>query len=728
MISAPELIAKIKSYHPNSNSSLVQKAYIIAKEAHGSQKRYSGESYFSHPLAVAEIITDLKLDDQSIITALLHDVVEDTEVKLNEIEEIFGDEIARLVDGVTKLGKIDASFKSENERLAENFRKLAMAMSQDIRVLLVKLADRLHNMRTLQFVPSREKRLKKAHESLEIYAPLAGRIGLHKIKDEIQELAFEIIDPKARLQIIEKLSEIKEKNKDLIAKILFQLEEIFNQENFPCKIEGREKKLYSIWSKMKRQNIGFHNLHDIMGIRIIVENIGECYRALGVVNSNFNMIPGTFKDYISTPKENGYQSLHLAILGPLNKKIEIQIRDKMMHEVSELGVAAHWNYKEKINKKTKNKIKAVGDEQNQYRWIRELINLFENSESPSEVLKNNKLSMQNDEVFCFSPNGDIFNLVLGATVLDFAFAVHSQIGNSCVSSKVNGAIAPLRQRLENGDQVEILTAKNSKPSPNWLQFVVTSKAKTAIRNFIRNEKYNEYSTLGKAIIQKYFNAKNVEFTEQILEKALPKFGKKNINDLCFRIADGTISRHDVFKTIYPDYEIEQKNLKISQKNLEKPKNTHHFLPIDGLVDGMAIKFAGCCSPIPGDQIVGIINTGTGVTIHNQFCSNLKNLALNPARVLDVCWKDNEKIGQAFICQIRVVVENKSGALADITNVIAKKKINIGHIKTTNRSADIFEVVINIEVKNVEHLEEVMTSLRMSKKTIEVQRVVGGYYE
>ncbi|MFM7557238.1 MAG: HD domain-containing protein, partial [Alphaproteobacteria bacterium] len=285
MILAPELIAKIKSYHPNSNSSLIQKAYIIAKEAHGSQKRYSGESYFSHPLAVAEIIADLKLDDQSIITALLHDVVEDTEVKLDEIEEIFGEEIARLVDGVTKLGKIDVSFKTENERLAENFRKLTMAMSQDIRVLLVKLADRLHNMRTLQFVPMREKRLKKAHESLEIYAPLAGRIGLHKIKDEIQELAFEIIDPKTRLQIIEKLSEIKEKNKDLIAKILSQLEEIFNQENFPCKIEGREKKLFSIWSKMKRQNIGFHNLHDIMGIRIIVENIGECYRALGVVNS-----------------------------------------------------------------------------------------------------------------------------------------------------------------------------------------------------------------------------------------------------------------------------------------------------------------------------------------------------------------------------------------------------------------------------------------------------------
>ena len=724
MLTSNELIAKIKTYNPQVNSALIQKAYIVAKEAHGSQKRHSGDSYFSHPIAVAEIIADLKLDEQSIITALLHDVVEDTDLTLEDINDAFGDEISRLVDGVTKLGKIDVVNINENERLAENFRKLAMAMSQDIRVLLVKLADRLHNMRTLQFVPSKEKKIKKATESLEIYAPLAGRIGLSKIKDEIQELAFEIIDPQARLQIIEKLTEIREKNKDLVEKILQQLTEIFKNENFEVIIEGREKKPYSIWLKMKRQNIGFHNLHDIMAFRIIVKNVSECYRALGIVNSNFNMIPSTFKDYISTPKENGYQSLHLAILGPFNKKIEIQIRDISMHEISELGVAAHWNYKEKINKKTKNKIAIVGKENDQYRWIRDLINLFENSENASDVLKNNKLSMHHDEVFCFTPNGDIFNLPLGSTIIDFAYAVHSEVGNRCISSKVNGAIAPLRQRLENGDQVEILTAKNAKPSPNWLQFAITSKAKTSIRNFIRNEKYSEYSVLGKAILQKFFLSKNVEFSEAILEKSLHKFAKKNTADLCFKVADGTISRHDVFKVIYPDYEVENKQLKNS-KNQQKYIKKHHSLPIDGLVDGMAIRYAGCCSPIPGDSIVGIINTGTGVTIHNQMCLNLKNLALNPQRVLNVCWKNDEEIGdETYSSQIRVVVENKSGALADITNIIAKKKMNIGHIKTTNRCTDTFEVVINIDVKSVEHLEEMLSALRMSKKTIEVERIAG----
>ena len=724
MLTSNELIAKIKTYNPQVNSALIQKAYILSKDAHGSQKRHSGDSYFSHPIAVAEIIADLKLDEQSIITALLHDVVEDTDLTLDDINEAFGDEVSSLVDGVTKLGKIDVVNINENERLAENFRKLAMAMSQDIRVLLVKLADRLHNMRTLHFVPSKEKRIKKASESLEIYAPLAGRIGLSKIKDEIQELAFDILDPQARLQITEKLTEIREKNKDLVDKILQQLTEIFKNENFEADIEGREKKPYSIWLKMKRQNIGFHNLHDIMAFRIVVKNIGECYRALGIVNSNFNMIPSTFKDYISTPKENGYQSLHLAILGPFNKKIEIQIRDISMHEISELGVAAHWNYKEKINKKTKNKIAIVGKENDQYRWIRELINLFENSESASEVLKNNKLSMHHDEVFCFTPNGDIFNLPLGSTIIDFAYAVHSEVGNRCISAKVNGAIAPLRQRLENGDQVEILTAKNAKPSPNWLQFATTSKAKTSIRNFIRNEKYSEYSVLGKAILQKFFLSKNVEFSEAILEKSLNKFSKKNTADLCFRVADGTISRQDIFKVIYPDYEVENKHLKNS-KSQQKSTKKHHSLPIDGLVDGMAIRYAGCCSPIPGDSIVGIINTGTGVTIHNQMCLNLKNLALNPQRVLDVCWKNDDEIGdESYSSQIRVVVENKSGALADITNIIAKKKMNIGHIKTTNRCADTFEVVINIDVKSVEHLEEMLSALRMSKKTIEVERIAG----
>ncbi len=719
------LIDKIKLYNPNTNVNLIQKGYILSKEYHGSQKRHSGDLYFIHPLEVANIIADLKLDDQSIISALLHDVVEDTECTLNEINDIFGEEIANLVDGVTKLGKIEVANFNENEKLAENLRKLTLAISKDIRVLLIKLADRLHNMRTLHYIPNKEKRIKKATESLEIFAPLAGRIGLNKIKDELQELAFTMIDPESRLKIISRLEEIKEENKDLIEQILDQLIKIFKIENLNCHIEGREKKPYSIWQKMKRQNIGFYNLHDIMGFRIIVDNISECYRALGIVNSNFNMIPGTFKDYISTPKENGYQSIHLAILGPLNKKIEIQIRDIAMHEVAELGIAAHWGYKEKNYKYLNNNsnINFKNDHEN-YRWIRELISLFENSENASDVLANHKLSMHNDEVFCFTPNGDIFNLPNGATIIDFAYAIHSEIGNSCISAKVNGAIAPLRQKLENGDQVEILTTKNAKPSSNWIQFAITYKAKYAIKNFIKNEKFTEYSKLGRVILQKYFLSKNIELTDLIIEKIINKFSKKNIDELCFKIADGSITRQEVFRAIYPDFEHEEKNPKPKKAQSLSSKN-NYSLPIEGLVDGMSIRYAGCCTPIAGDPIVGVINTGTGVTIHNQMCFNLKNIALNPQRILDVCWKDEKNINNSnYATQIRVVVENKSGALAEITNIIAKKKINITNIKTTNSNSDVFEVVINLEVKSVQHLDEILSALRISKKTIEVQRLIG----
>lgn len=726
MISSQELVDKVKIHYPNLNDSQIHKAYNFAKQAHGSQKRHSGDSYFSHPVAVAEIVADLKLDEDSVITALLHDVVEDTPTTLDDIAKNFNKNIAKMVDGVTKLSKMESLHSSE--RVAENFRKLTMAMSQDIRVLLVKLADRLHNMRTLNFVPSREKKIKKANESLEIYAPLAGRIGLNKIKDELQDLAFEVINPQARINIIEKLNEIREKNKNIIDRILSSLQEMFSNNDVKCEISGREKKPYSIWMKMKVKNIGFYSLHDIMAFRIVVKDVAECYKSLGIINSHFNMIPGSFDDYISTPKDNGYSSLHLAVLAFEGNKIEIQIRDQQMHEESELGVASHWNYKEDMsNKKSLTKNNKISNK-DQYRWIRELITLFENSENASDVLKHHQLNMHQDEVFCFTPNGDIFNLPHGSTVVDFAYAIHSEIGNTCTSAKVNGMITPLRTTLENGDQVEIITAKNSRPSPNWLQFVVTSKAKSAIKNFTRNQKYQEYTALGSAILQKYFSSKNLEFNEKLIEKKLVHFKKKNLNDLYFKVADGSIHRNEILKVVYPDYIEEGRIINYAQPLQKKKKRTSFYLPITGLVDGMAIRYAGCCNPIPGDPILGIINTGTGVTIHQKTCRNLKNFALNPQLVVDVCWKDeDENMLDSYTSQIRVVVENRSGALAEITSVIAKKKININHIKTTNRCSDLFEVVIDINVKNVEHLEEILSTLRISKKTIQVERI-GGYYQ
>lgn len=722
MLSASELISKIRSYHPNLDEVLVQKAYILSKTAHGNQKRHSGDPYFLHPLEVAEILIDLKLDQQSIITALLHDVVEDTDVTLEEIEKDFGEEIARLVDGVTKLGKIESS--SSDERALDNLRKLAFAMSEDIRVLLVKLADRLHNMRTLSYLPSREKKLRKARESLDIYAPLAARIGLNKIKDELQELSFAIIDPEARNHIVEGLSELREKKKDLVNKVIADLTDLLSSENVECEISGREKKPYSIWLKMKKQNVGFHNLYDIMAFRIIVKNVAECYRVLGVVNSTYNMIPGTFKDYISTPKENGYKSLHLAILGPFNKKIEIQIRDQEMHEVSEIGIASHWHYKEKSAKSKKSFAIKNSAENQGYSWMRDLISLLETSENVAEVFHHHKFSLHKNEVFCFTPNGDIFNLPFGSTVVDFAYAVHSGVGNSCVSAKVNGVISPLRQKLENGDQVEINTSKSAKPSPNWLQFVVTSKAKNAIKNFLRNEKFDEYNALGRAILSKFFASKNLEINEKVLEKAVVHFGRKTVADLYVRVAEGAISRSDVLKITYPDFKEEQKQIKPAALTDKKTKSSY-AMPIKGLVNGMAMRYGGCCNPIPGDPIIGVINTGTGVTIHSQNCHNLKNLAINPSAIVDVCWKDEEERGEEmYHSRLRVVIENKSGSLADVSSMIAKKKVNISNIKIGNRSADYFELMIDVEVRSVDHLEEIISALRVSKKIAEVQRVVG----
>ncbi len=717
MISASEFIAKIKSYNPSADLSLIKKAYVFSKTEHGNQKRHSGDPYFSHPLAVAEILLDLKMDQDSIIAALLHDIVEDTEITLEEIEKNFNKSVADLVDGVTKLGKIESTnFK---EDVAENFRKLTLAMSKDIRVLLIKLADRLHNMRTLFYVPSKEKKLRKAKESLEIYAPLAARIGLNKIKDEIEELAFQIIDQKNYQLIVEKLNELIERKKEFIEKVIEKLGEKLQAEKVKFEISGRQKTPYSIYKKMKVQNVGFHDLYDIMAFRIIVENIEECYRVLGIINSSYNMIPGTFRDYISTPKDNGYRSIHMAILGPLNKKIEIQIRDKNMHKEAELGLAAHWSYKDNQGKKPSKKSKSQS-EIKQYQWVRDLVALFENAQNASEVVENGKFDVYKNEVFCFTPNGDIFNLPLGSTAVDFAYAIHSEIGNSCSAVKINAVIAPLRQKLENGDQIEIITSKNAKPSQNWLQFAMTTKAKSSIRAFLRDEKFEEHKKLGFGILNKFFISKDKKLKEELLEKFLEEFNVKNLDELYVKVAEGIISRKEVFLKIHPET-LENNDTKFKQ--IKPSKKNNFSIPIDGLVDGMAVHFAGCCNPIPGDNIIGVINTGVGVTIHNQSCTNFKNMVILPQKLVEVYWKSENKTAKfLYSSKISGVISNKTGSLAEISTIIAKKKINIKSLKTINQNQDFCSIIIEIEVKNTAQIEDLLMTLKNSKNIIEVQRV------
>ncbi len=700
MITARTLISKIKKYNPNCNEELIAKAYEMAKKAHSTQTRSSGEPYFSHPLSVAEILIDLKLDTSSIVTALMHDTVEDTSVTLNDIKTELGEGIASLVDGVTKLTKIESLPSSK--RAAENFRKLVMAMSQDIRVLLVKLADRLHNMRTIDFISSKDKRARISNESLIIYAPLAARIGMYQIRDELQELSFAQINPEERQYILERLKSLKQKRRNSIAKVINNLKTKISKNIKNFEVQGREKKPYSIWNKMRQKNISFYHLYDIMAFRIIVTDPLLCYKVLGIINSNYPMIPGSFKDYISTPKENNYKSIHLIALGPDNKKIEIQIRTQEMHKIAEYGVAAHWSYKQK---------EQLNSEDNQYKWIKDLIGLFEHAADASEVLQNHKIQMHKDQVFCFTPNGDIFNLQNGATIIDFAYAIHSEIGDSCINAKVNGEIAPLRQKLENGDQIEIITSRKSKPSLNWLQFVTTSKAKAAIKHFIRIEKQDEYKKLGKAIISKFFEKKDLEINDKLMEKAINILDKKTIDELYILIAQGIVSRKEILNVLYPDFEDGKK----------ENKKYRSEIPIEGLISGMAMNFGSCCNPIPGDVIIGIINTGSGVMIHNKSCKYAANIATNSQMLLDVCWSEDIKEGDLYTARIKILIKNQSGALADVSNAMFKRNININNIDISNRNKDFFEIILDIEVKNAKHLKSLILSLRILDKIIEVDR-------
>ncbi len=720
MLSNQELINKIKSYNPKIDENLISKAYELSQFAHRDQRRYSGELYFVHPVAVAEILINLKLDQDSIIAGLLHDVVEDTDITIDEIEKEFGNDIACLVDGVTKLGQINSIPSSE--RVAENFRKLTVAMSKDIRVLLVKLADRYHNMQTISHVKSLERRISKAQESIDIYAPLAARIGLNDIKDELYDMGFAVIDPEARNKIKDNLKEIATENKNIIEQIIKDLSKLLQENNFEFKIFGRQKTPYSIYNKMRSRNIDFYNLHDIMAFRIITTNVTECYRALGVLNSCYNMIPGTFKDYISTPKENGYQSIHLATLGPLNKKIELQIRDKSMHKVAESGLAAHWYYKESHSSK-KGDAKKIR-EQEEYRWISDLISLFEYSHKSSEVLKGHKLHIHDDEVFCFTPNGDIFNLPKNSSVIDFAYAIHSEVGNSCISAKVNGAISQLRRKLENGDQIEIITSKSGKPSANWLNFVVTSKARSAIRSFIRNKKFNEYKNLGQAIITKFYASKKIKISDKILLNVINKLGRKSIDDLYVAISQGIISRYDVLKLTHPEFKetSHEKKIKSYAFNRMNPESSFR-LPVEGLIDGMSIYFAKCCNPIPGDMISGVINTGTGVAVHNRDCKTLNSMAILPQRLVDLSWRDDDMFSQAsYDVKLNILLENKSDSLADITNILTNKSVNIGNIKINNQSQDFFELIISIKIRDRSQLQDILSALRISKNVHEVKRI------
>jgi (p)ppGpp synthetase, RelA/SpoT family len=709
-----ELVERVKSYDPSADEDAINRAYVFAMKMHGSQLRASGDPYFSHPIEVAGILTKYRLDSSSIITALLHDTIEDTPATQEDIDKLFGPEISRLVDGVTKLNRIE--LQSDHAKQAENLRKLVLAMSEDIRVLLVKLADRTHNMRTLHYIQKPEKRRRIALETMEIYAPLAERIGMQEIKMELEDLAFAELHGDARASIIARLNFLREQGGDLIGRILEELRKTFEEAGVDATVSGREKTPYSIWLKMQRKNVGFEQLSDIMAFRVAVPTIEDCYRALGVIHSKYPMVPNRFKDYISTPKPNGYRSLHTGVFGPERHRIEVQIRTHEMHEVSELGVAAHWKYKSSGSggKMTDGR---------QYRWLRELLDILEHASNPDEFLEHTKLEMFQDQVFCFSPKGDLIALPSGATPVDFAYAVHSDVGDTCVGAKINGRIMPLRSRLQNGDQVEIITSKAQTPNPTWERFVVTGKARARIRRFVRTQQRAQYVDLGRAILVRAFRQEGYDLTEKALEGILKIFKAPSTDDLVAMVGEGSLSAREVVSTVYPELKTAPARpdnvVPLTQKAKPPPKDKANAVPIKGLIPGMAVHFAGCCHPLPGDRIVGIVTTGKGVTIHTIDCDNLEQYAETPERWLDISWEGGE--ANAHVGRVDLVVSNEPGALGAVTTVIAKNMGNIINLKITNRTTEFFEMMIDIEVRDVKHLTNIIAALRATPAINSVER-------
>ena len=717
-----ELVERVAAYEPAVNEDLLNRAYVYAMQKHGTQTRASGDPYFSHPLEVAGILTGLRLDSASIATALLHDVVEDTDATLEEIERSFGAEIARLVDGVTKLGKLE--LQSEQSKHAENFRKLLLAMSEDIRVLLVKLADRLHNMQTLHYVRSPEKRSRVARETMEIYAPLAERIGMQRFKDELEDLAFQYLYPEARESVMARLAYLEDEGGDLTQKIVERLRRDLAEEGIEAAVFGRRKSPFSIWRKMQRRDVAFEQLADIMAFRIIVDSAGDCYRALGVLHGRYSVLPGRFKDYISVPKPNGYRSLHTGIFGPERQRIEVQIRTRDMHEIAEYGVAAHWHYKEKGDRKD-----APQWEGRQYGWVRELLEILEHASNPDEFLEHTKLEMFQDQVFCFTPRGELIALPRGATPIDFAYAVHSEVGNTCVGAKVNARMVPLRTGLKNGDQVEVITSKAQRPSPDWENFVVTGKAKSNIRRFIRQEQRQQFTQLGRQIIEKAFRKEGYDLTEKALQSVLKKFQAANVEDLDALVGQGHISGREVLLAVVPALREKERESKKNQKvvplsRARKKKNAGHVaVPIKGLIPGMAVHFANCCHPLPGDRIVGIVTTGKGVTVHTIDCDTLANFHDAPERWVDLAW-ETESSEEPFIGRLHLIVTNEPGALGSLSTVIGKSAGNITNLKFTNRKTDFFEMLVDIEVTDVKHLSNIVAALRSMPAISSVERARG----
>jgi GTP diphosphokinase / guanosine-3',5'-bis(diphosphate) 3'-diphosphatase len=704
-----ELVDRVKAYDPDADEALLNRAYVYAMKAHGQQFRASGDPYFAHPLEVAGILTELKLDVPTIATALLHDTIEDTAVTYDDIKENFGEEIAGLVDGVTKLSKLELF--SERTKQAENFRKLMLAMSNDIRVLLVKLADRLHNMRTLHFIKNPEKRRRIAQETVDIYAPLAGRIGMQGLREELEDLAFGEINPEARNSIVTRLARLDAQSGDRIGRISDQLKRRLAEHGIDAWVYGRTKRPYSIWRKLKDKQLNFETLSDIFGFRVIVKSEADCYRALGVLHTNWRMIPERFKDFISNPKTNGYRSIHTTVIGPEKQRVEVQIRTEQMHEIAERGVAAHWRYREHVEDNGAPAERA-------FEWLREMVDLLEKGDSVEEFLEHSRLNLYQDQVFCFTPKGDLISLPRGATPIDFAYAVHTDLGNTTVGAKVNGLHVPLHTPLKNGDQVEIIRTKEQTPSPLWEQFVVTGRARAEIRRYLRQARREEHAGLGRKVLEKIFADEGVALTDKAIDEVAKKLNLPKPDEVYAQVGRGALRADDVLLAVYPEIK------RNADRDKKKKDGVREAISIQGLTEGVSYRLGQCCHPLPGDRIVGLMVPGEGIVVHTIDCEELERAQTSMADWLDVKWRTRASDTVQSIARVLVRVKNAPGSLAAAIGVISANGGNIFNLKVVDRTPLLFEFQVDIEVRDVAHLQNIIGALRVNTAVESVERVRG----
>jgi len=727
-----DLIERVKSYNPNANEDLLNRAYVYAMKAHGTQTRASGDPYFSHPLEVAAILTDLKLDDATIVAALLHDTIEDTAATKAEIDETFGPEIGALVDGLTKLKKLDLVTREAKQ--AENLRKLLLAIAADVRVLLIKLADRLHNMRTLDFMsPDSRKRI--AEETLDIYAPLAGRMGMHEMREELENLAFHELNPEAFRVISERLAALAARSKSVVTEIERQLTKKLADRGIVAQVKGRHKRPYSTWRKMERKSIGFEQLSDLVGYRVLVDNAEECYQALGIVHTTWPMVPTRFKDYISIPKQNDYRSLHTTVVGPGKQRVELQIRTRDMHEIAEYGIAAHALYKDGHGSPSE----LLSRESSAYAWLRHTIELLAEGSNPEEFLEHTKLELFHDQVFCFTPKGRLIALPRKATAIDFAYSVHTDVGNSAVGAKINGQIAPLVSELSNGDEVEITTsATQTAPPSAWESVVVTGKARAAIRRATRVAVRTQYVSFGRQMVERLFHRAKKEYSDEKLQGALPRLARHSVDEVMAAVGRGEMRASDVARAMYPDYKEER----VARAALPKPesgwfglskvkslifrvpdgKETSGAIPIRGVSGELPVRFAPNGGAVPGDRIVGIMTPGEGITIYPIQSPALKAFEDTPDNWLDVRWDVEEESPQRFPARIKVHSVNEPGTLAQVAKVIAEHDGNIDNVRMHRGSPDFTELTIDLEVYDLKHLNAIIAQLKAKDVVAKVERV------